>query len=192
MVEGRNESEHEISLSQQETDALNRHGVFLKKWLVQALSRIEGVGVISEELGVSYGDTRVMDVLAKDVRPNPELFFIFEAKRAYTVERRWIFFRDYDPRYRVLRMQLGLLGHSSVFAQSRPPHAPVWSEGYEYRKSDCKADQNPIFQAGAQVAAAYLGLIARRQRDFSRGGDHLRKSWSGIFQCWSQTQNLSF
>lgn len=149
-------------LSQQETDALNKHGVFFKKRILHALQEIQGIGIVSEELGVSFGGTRVIDILARDARDKPEILFTFECKRAYAAEKRWIFFRDLDQRYRVMRMQSGLMGHSSVFARTEPPHLPVCSEGYEFRKSDGKADQDPVFKAAAQLVAGYLGLIARR------------------------------
>lgn len=153
-------------LSKDETEALNRHGVFLKKRVLQELAAVDGVGIVCEELGVSFGGTRVLDILAVDKRQNPPIFFAFECKRAYAADKRWIFFRDWDQRYRVLREQSELAGHSSVFSRSAPPYPPVCSEGYEFNKQDNKADQNPVFKASAQLSAAYLGLIDRRHREF--------------------------
>jgi hypothetical protein len=162
------DSNQSLPLSQQETEALNRHGVFLKKRILHDLQEISGLGIVSEELGVSFGETRVIDIVCVDQRDKPHLLFAVECKRAYAVERRWIFFNDVHQRYRVLRQQSGLLGHSSIFAVRQPLHSHVCSEGYEYRKSEVRADQNPIFQAATQISAGYLGLIARRQNDFNR------------------------
>jgi hypothetical protein len=157
-------------LSQQETDALNKHGVFFKKKVLRELQAVPGVGIIAEELGVSFGETRVIDILAADTQSKPDLLFVLECKRAYAAEKKWIFFRDVHRRYRICRTLGRLSGYGSVFANSDPPHPPVCSEGYEYRKSNLTADQDPVFRAGAQLAAGYLGLIARRIKEVNRPG----------------------
>jgi len=159
-----------LSLSKQETDALNKHGVFFKKRILHALQEIPDIGIVSEELGVSFGGTRVIDIVARYRHGKSDVYLVFECKRAYAVEKRWIFFKDVHQRYRVSRVQSGLVGHSSVFVNREPPHPPVCSEGYEYRKRDGKADANPIFQAAAQLSAGCLGFIARRHKDFNRPG----------------------
>jgi hypothetical protein len=158
------------SLSREETEALNKHGVFFKKRILHALQEIPNIGILSEELGVSFGGTRVIDIVARYRGGKPDVFLVFECKRAYAPEKRWVFFKDVQQRYRLLRVQSGLMGHSSVFANREPPNPPVCSEGYEYRKNDQKADQNPIFQSAAQLSAGYLGFIARRHSDFNRPG----------------------
>jgi hypothetical protein len=153
-------------LSKEETEALNRHGVFFKKRVLLELGSVDGIGIVCEELGVSFGGTRVIGLFALDKRESPHVFFVFECKRAYAADKRWIFFRDWDQRYRVLREQSGMVGHTSVFTLSVPPHLVVCSEGYEYSKQDNKADQNPVFKASGQLSAAYRGLLDRRHREF--------------------------
>src|ERR1051326_2901233 len=113
------------NLSQEETDALNKHGVFFKKRILHVLREIPDVGIVAEELGVSFGPTRVIDIVASDKRFKPQLLFVFECKRAYAVDRKWIFFKDYDKRFRMMRTQAGLMGNSSVFANSFPNAPPV-------------------------------------------------------------------
>jgi hypothetical protein len=61
-----------------------------------------------------------------------------------------------------------MLGLSSVFVDYKPPDPPVCSEGYEFRKADGRADQDPIFKAAAQLSAGYLGFIDRRRKDFKK------------------------
>jgi hypothetical protein len=62
------------------------------------------------------------------------------------------------------------MGPSSTFVQSTPPETRVCSEGYEYRRTPTqagdlpakKADQSPIFEAGGQLASAFLGYVHNR------------------------------
>jgi hypothetical protein len=159
-----------LPLTQQETDALNKHGVFFKKRVLQELQALFGIGILAEELGVSFEQTRVIDIVAQDNRGKPALVFVFECKRAFTTEKKWIFFRDVHRRYRVCRTVGGLFGNASVFETSTPEHPPVCSEGYEYRKTSGNADQDPVFKAAGQLSAGYLGLIARRDREMRGPG----------------------
>jgi hypothetical protein len=152
-------------LSDEETEALNKHGAFLKKRVLHELQGMTGLNIVSEELGVSFGPTRVIDIVALDAIQKPDVFFIFECKRAFTLEKRWFFFRDSDAHYRALRVQSGLQANSSVFARGRDAGLEVCSEGYEYHRSTQTADQNPVFKAASQLAAGYLGFIGRRERD---------------------------
>jgi hypothetical protein len=154
-------------LSPQEAEALNKHGVFFKKRVLHELKRIPDLGILAEELGVAFGGTRVIDIVALDTRVPPPMYFVFECKRAYALDKRWLFFRHVHQRYRVLRIHSNLLGHSSAFANGAPAQLPVCSEGYEFGKSDLKADQNPIFQAASQLSAGYLGLVARRHKELT-------------------------
>jgi len=154
-----------LFLSEKETEALNKHGVFFKKRVLHELQSMPGLGIVSEELGVSFGPTRVIDIVAVDNLHKPDLFFIFECKRAFTAEKRWFFFSDVDEHYRALRVQSGLQGNSSVFARGRDAGLAICSEGYEFHKSDQTADQNPVFKAASQLAAGYLGFVGRRERD---------------------------
>ena len=152
-------------LSDKETEALNKHGVFFKKRVLYELQGLSGLRIVSEELGVSFGPTRVIDIVALDDTHKPDVFFVFECKRAFTAEKRWFFFRDFDPHYRALRVQSGLQGNSSVFAKGADAGLEICSEGYEYHKSDQKADQDPVFKAASQLAAGFLGFAGRRERD---------------------------
>lgn len=153
-------------LSQPETDALNRHGVFFKKQVLHLLQQIPNVKVVTEELGVTFGETRVVDILVKETTDAP-IHFVIECKRTYA-DRKWIFFEDHNQSFRLLR-SVTPVGRSSVF--SGDSHGlSVCSEGYEIKNSDPKkpetrADQDPIFQAGSQIAAGYLGVIARRVKE---------------------------
>jgi hypothetical protein len=153
------------TLSDEETEALNRHGVLFKKRVLHELQRMPGLGIVSEELGVSFGPTRVTDIVALDRAREPGVFFVFECKRAFTAEKRWLFFKDVDNYHRVVREVSGTLGARSVFVKGADAGLVVCSEGYEYHRSDKKADQDPVFKAASQLVAGYLGFIARRERD---------------------------
>jgi hypothetical protein len=152
-------------LPQQESEALNKHGVFLKKRVIDTLQKTPGITIIGEEIGFSFGGTRVLDVLAMDMRKQPHVLFAFECKKVF--EKRWYFFRDLDKRYRVARVQSNSMGTSSVYDISELPHPEVCSEGFEFAGNK-NVDQDPIFRTGAQLSAAYLGLIARRRQEFQR------------------------
>lgn len=158
------------------TEALNYHGVFFKKRVIEELRRVHGLDIIAEELGVTFGETRVLDILAMDNEGVPPVLYAIECKRAWRQRKQWFFFKDCVQPYRVARDVSSLMGASSVFAAGTTPS--VCSEGYELdaQKSDknektlSKADQNPVFKAGTQLAGASLGFIARRLREFHRPG----------------------
>ena len=158
------------------TEALNYHGVFFKKRIIQELRRVHGLGVIAEELGVTFGETRVLDILAIDQEGVPPVYYAIECKRAWRQRKRWFFFKDCVQPYRVARDVSSLMAASSVFAVGTTP--PVCSEGYELdaqkpAKSEQtlnKADQDPVFKAGTQLAGASLGFVARRLRELHRSG----------------------
>ena len=45
-------------------EALNRHGVFFKKAVLEEVSRIPGIERVEEEVGTTFGETRVADIVA--------------------------------------------------------------------------------------------------------------------------------
>ena len=54
-----------LPLSQQETDVLNKHGIFFKKRVLQELQGFSGIGIVAEELGVSFGNHVSLILLPK-------------------------------------------------------------------------------------------------------------------------------
>jgi hypothetical protein len=126
------------ALSEEEKVALNKHGVFFKKKILQALSEIPKTTIVAEELGVSFGGTRAIDILVQDKTGDHPLLFVFECKRAYTSQKRWLFFEDFHPRYRLYRRVNPWLGVDSVFVSKSPSDPPVCSEGYELRVKEKK------------------------------------------------------
>jgi hypothetical protein len=146
-------------------ERLNEHGVYFKKRVLHELMGYQGLSIAGEEVGESFGKTRVADILAFDERADGhKLFFVIECKRALAREKAWIFFRDVDKTYRVARASnsTGL----STISQKSEPHLlepPVCSEGYEYPVGRNKlADQGPVFDAANQLSGAFLGFIRRR------------------------------
>ncbi len=170
-------SQGKRGLSPEEVDALNRHGVFFKKRVLQELSKIPGIGIVDEEVGVPFGGTRVIDIVAAAQASQPHIFFVLECKRVY--QKTWLFFGAWDRRFRLTRLNATLTGHASCFCAAGQWPFPVASEGFEYRLAgkgkdkEPRCDQDPIFQAAAQLCAGYCGFIARRQREFPRPESHL-------------------
>jgi hypothetical protein len=163
-----------IILSQEETDAFNKHGIFFKKKVLRTLSEIPDVKIVSEELGVSFGENRVIDILAKDDAKSPYIYFVFECKRAFTSQKRWFFFKDVDQRYRICRTVSSLDNNGNIFGKSEPFETPICSEGYELRSElksgkglKLNANQDPVFQAASQLSSGYLGLVRRRAKEIS-------------------------
>src|SRR5262249_32318461 len=144
-----------------EQEALNLHGVFLKKRVLNEISSIGGMGVFAEEFGVAFDVSTAIDIIARDQRNNPTLLFVLECKRAYVQQKKWIFFRDIDRKFRVARFVSAMIGQSGHYSDSIPISSnwPVCSEGYEINTSgkNCKASPNPIYDAANQLCKGYLG-----------------------------------
>lgn len=143
--------------------ALSYHGAFLKKHVLAALRATPGICGFNEEHPSDFGGkTRTSDILAKD---DNNIFYVIECKKV-SPEKSWIFLKGVDQYYRVARTCKSRETFST-FAKSIPPESPVCSEGYEYRRTEAKrgdspvkkADQSPIFEAGGQLASAFLGFV---------------------------------
>lgn len=145
-------------------DALNGHGVFFKKRIIQELRSYEQLQIAGEEIGESFGKTRVADIVAFDRKPNGrDLYFVIECKRVDIQNKVWIFFKDIDSTYKIAR-ESSIAGALSIIAFEKTGGVPVCSEGFEFEAKKNRIDQDPIFQAGNQVAGAFLGFMARRHR----------------------------
>jgi len=148
-----------------ERDALNRHGVFLKKRVLEEVRLTPGMVVFAEEFGVTFNEPVAIDVIGVDKRADRHLVFAFECKRAYTKEKTWVFFRDIDPCFRLCRAVSWIMqfGHYTR-GTSLPGNPPVCSEGYELLASErsFKADQNPVYEAGNQLCKGFLGFVGTR------------------------------
>jgi len=147
-------------------DALNRHGVFIKKTVLAELGAMDPHNLkVFEEIGTWFGGTRVADIVAMQRFAAQEItaFFVIECKRV-DPERQWVFLKHYDPRFRVRRETVQANPESTFY---RPPASDnrVCSEGYEFPAGkDKAADGDPVFKAAAQLSSAFLGLIHRRQK----------------------------
>jgi len=147
------------------TDALNRHGVFFKKKVLLALRTIDNVQVLAEEMGFTFGETRVVDILAQIMVKKRRVVFAIECKKVFSKRKTWVFFKDADTRFRVARELKGETNTSKLLTGNADLPS-VCSEGYELDSSDTKlADPNPVFKAGSQIALAFLGLVRRRIKD---------------------------
>jgi hypothetical protein len=142
--------------------ALNYQGAFFKKHVLQKLaSKLR----VAEEFGARFGQTRVADIVAYD---GEGLILVIECKKV-SLAKKWVFMRHLEQRYRRSRTIDRVGSLVSVLDNSPPPHPLVCSEGFEIgwtrKMKGWKADEDPIFQAAAQLSAAYLGLILRRHKE---------------------------
>ena len=62
----------ELHETRQIREALNRHGVFLKKAVIETLQMLPGLEIVGEEIGGTFGGTRVADIVARQVFRAPE------------------------------------------------------------------------------------------------------------------------
>src|SRR5262245_25317137 len=104
------------SLSPAEHNALNEHGVFLKKRVLDEIRSIPGIGVFAEEFGVAFDSSTAIDIVAKDKRSDPALLFILECKRAYVRQKKWIFFRDVEREFRTSRRVSAAMGQFGEYS----------------------------------------------------------------------------
>ena len=162
------------SLSNSEQEALNLHGVFLKKRVLSELASIHGMGVFAEEFGVAFDVPTAIDIVARDMRKDPNLVFVLECKRAYVRQKKWIFFDDMDRKCRISRFVSTVAGQLGHYSETIPGRAEchVCSEGYEIVTTGNarKATPDPIHQAANQLCRGYLGFVKLRmdQRDAAR------------------------
>jgi hypothetical protein len=142
-------------------EALNSHGSFLKKRVLQEIyDNIPGLSVFDEEVGMSFGNARVADIICYQTASSGNLFYVFECKRV-TPGLEWIFLRHIAPTYRELRQ----VARGGLFAEQVEVPANshlVCSEGYETKGGDAVGrtlDQDPVVQAANQISGAYLGFV---------------------------------
>ena len=159
------------SSSPTELDALNLHGVFLKKRVLKEISSIPGMGVFAEEFGVAFHEPTAIDIISRDGRSHPTLLFVLECKRAYVRQKKWIFFRDDDRKFRACR-RVSAFGQSGNYADNIPSLANchICSEGYEINsKKNSAASPEPIYRAANQLSSGYLGFVKLRIEQRTRG-----------------------
>jgi hypothetical protein len=161
------------------TKALNYHGIFFKKRVLEELRGVDGLIIVGEEQGVNFGETRVLDLLVADIRSEPHILFPIECKRGWRSRKQWFFFKDCDPKFRLAR-NINRFCCYSVF-RAGDDELPACSEGFELdmnkppkEEQAHKANQEPVFRAGSQLASATLGLLASRLHKF-RNADNTSK-----------------
>jgi len=156
-----------ITQPRNERDALNRHGVFFKKRVLDEIRRTPGMGVFAEEFGVAFNEPVAIDVIAVDKREDRQLIFVFECKRAYTRQKQWVFFQDVSPEFRLCRVvsSHSHFGHYICGTQLERNPA-VCSEGYELvvDGETVKADQQPVYEAANQLCKGFLGFVSMRRK----------------------------
>jgi hypothetical protein len=149
-------------------EALNYQGAFFKK---QVLRKLSTKLRVAEEFGARFGRTRVADAVAYD---GQGLLLVVECKKV-SILKKWVFMKHLQQRYRRSRSIDDKGRLISILDNSPPPHPLVCSEGFEVSWSNkskaWRADQDPIFQAAAQLAAAYLGFIGRRSSERDAASD---------------------
>ena len=148
-----------------EREALNCHGVFLKKRVLEEVRKTPGMGLFAEEFGVTFNGSVAIDVIGVNKCEDRQLLFVFECKRAYTKEKRWVFFKDIDATFRLCRAVSSAMQFGHYTDGTGLPEPPVvCSEGYELVASEkgFKADQDPVYKAGNQLCNGFLGFVGMR------------------------------
>ena len=145
--------------------ALNRHGVLFKKRVLRDLRSLQHLDLVGEEVGVTFGGTRVLDMLFRaNFREQKRLVFSIECKKVQNAH--WVFFQDTETRFRTSRdIRDGRTGSAISLRWDQDPFC--CSDGYELREKDGKhhADQDPLFKAASQLSYAFLGFVKRRLKE---------------------------
>jgi hypothetical protein len=138
----------------------------LKKRVLNGISSIPDMGIFAEEFGVAFDVPTAIDIIARDKRKEPNLLFVLECKRAYVRQKKWLFFRDIDRKFRLSRLVSTVAGQTGHYSESVPliDDCHVCSEGYEIVTTgkECKAAPDPIYQAANQLCRGYLGFVKLR------------------------------
>jgi hypothetical protein len=182
-----------IAQPRDERDALNCHGVFLKKRVLEEVAKTPGMGVFAEEFGVTFSEPVAIDLIGVETRDGRDLLFVFECKRAYTKAKTWVFFEDIDQTFRLCRavswiMQFGYYSRGGDVVDS----PVVCSEGYELVASEnsFKADQRPVFEAGNQLSKGFLGFVSTRMSQKIRPSSPLNRTLECIVPVLVTTAGL--
>ena len=142
-------------------EALNAHGSFLKKRVLQEIyDNIPGLSIFDEEIGVSFGQPRAADIVCFQSTSAGNVFYVLECKRVAPGPE-WLFLRHIAPNYREMRTVAkgGLIGE--LVEVPTNSHL-VCSEGYETSGGDGAGrtmDEDPVFQAANELSGAYLGFV---------------------------------
>ena len=151
--------------------------------------------VFAEEYSVAFNDPVAIDLIGYDKEDDRQLLFVFECKRAYTVQKTWIFFKDFDPFFRLCRVVAPSFGQFGKYLPTTPmwkPPSPICSEGYEVVASgkSLKADQRPIFEAANQLCKGFLGFVQTRMNQKADSRIHGDKIMDCIFPVLVTTAEL--
>lgn len=154
----RKNSQIYVSLKIKSTeDALNRHGVFLKKAVIDILSKSEAVTRVFEEFPSEFGVSNPIDVLARVGDLPEQSTLVIECKRSKAT--RWLFVETSEEYYRTRRV-VSAGGWDGKYGKKRVAH--VASEGYVVTAQGdnvSNADPSPINSAAQQVSTQYCGQV---------------------------------
>lgn len=147
--------------------AMNSHGVFFKKAIINLISDREGYSMFQEEYAVNFGEPTAIDLIVKSNSTNPVEFLTVECKRAHAAEKIWIFFRDTNQCFRKMRAVSKMTRVTSIYHCSRSHQSTlaVCSDGMEIHttdKSGSKANLDVLHGAANQLARGFLGFCDER------------------------------
>lgn len=153
--------------------AINAHGIFLKKAVREHLMKNPSIVVYDEEFPVSFPDQTSIDILAH-FHHNCNFYLIIECKRAYTVKKSWIFFRETISNNEIKAnycIQNG--NHKAIKIYPHRFGLEPFSEGIEIDKDKLEENSKALFKSGnmdtihraaSQVCRGFLGFINKQPK----------------------------
>lgn len=152
-------------------DALNAHGIFLKKGVRNTIETIEGLRIIGEEYPVSYMEGTAIDLLVEAKSLKGKLIIPIECKRGYVANKKWVFFKDKEQlsKFVYFFKGVGLQVSNIDYLQN----VPVCIEGVEinlekekapYKAASFKAIQDAAYQICKGTAGFLIKELNERKK----------------------------
>lgn len=140
-------------------EALNHHGVFLKKKAMQIADVTAGFRIHAEEYPTRFEDPNSADFIATRVLQHATVFVVFECKRASPEFNSWCFISHFNQRYRMARELQGQ--HFRETFTEGGKWVTACSDGYELRRNaQQKFEVRPdaIYKSATQLSSTCLGF----------------------------------
>jgi hypothetical protein len=151
------------------TKAINAHGIFFKKAVRREIESYRALHVLDEEHPVSFPDQTAIDLLLEyPGRSRYRFVLVVECKRAYAVNKCWVFFQERTEQIKAAYF-IGGGKHTAITVVPGRFDLEPHSEGIEidlsklpktvdaaYKLGNC----DTIHRAASQVCRGFLGFIS--------------------------------
>lgn len=158
------------------TNEINLHGIFFKKAVRHELEKIPQVTVIGEEYPVSYLQGTALDLLIEVKTKNNTYILPVECKRAYTIQKNWVFFYDAENTAKLFYV---FEGSNLQYITIKNSNFPICIEGIEVDIKQTKGterrktDPTPIWKAAAQIITGTHGFVMSELNSRTKKSDQL-------------------